>query len=233
MPKQAHPMKTEGNHTQRPSKEGKAGKVSLAVVRRLPRYYRYLHELWQKGVERVSSRQLAGQLSLTASQIRQDFNCFGGFGQQGYGYNVKSLMDNMADIIGIDKGYRGILIGVGNLGRALCNNFDFAAAGIQLDALFESAPVLIGQTIGRWPVRPVEQLEDYVRVHRTDVAVLTLSGGGVSAVVTQLVELGVKGFWNFSNVDLPLAHPDVKVENVHLSDSLMTLCYQVGEEGAS
>lgn len=202
--------------------------VSKAVIQRLPRYYRNICELKAEGVQRISSRALAERMGLTASQIRQDFNCFGGFGQQGYGYNVDKLLDELGAILGLHAGRTAILIGAGNLGRALLNNFDFAASGFELLCAFDANPELAGKRFGGFEVRHSDTLSAFLEEHRPDVAVLTIPRGNAPALARKLVERGIRGLWNFTGEDLHLEGLGVPVENVHLSDSMMTLCHLVG-----
>ena len=202
--------------------------VSKAVIQRLPRYYRNICELKAEGVQRISSRALAERMGLTASQIRQDFNCFGGFGQQGYGYNVDKLLDELGAILGLRAGRTAILIGAGNLGRALLNNFDFAASGFELLCAFDANPELTGQRFGGFEVRHSDTLSAFLEERKPDVAVLTIPRGNAPALARKLVERGIRGPWNFTGEDLHLEGLGVPVENVHLSDSMMTLCHLVG-----
>lgn len=206
--------------------------VSKAVVQRLPRYFRNVLELKAEGVQRISSRALAERMGLTASQIRQDFNCFGGFGQQGYGYNVDKLIEELGAILGLRAGRTAILIGAGNLGRALLNNFDFAASGFELLCAFDADPALDGKEFGGHKVRGISTLHEYLRQNRPDVAVLTLPRTHAPAIAHDLVDHGIRGLWNFTGEDLHLEGLGVPVENVHLSDSLMTLCHLVGMDEA-
>ena len=202
--------------------------VSKAVIQRLPRYYRNICELKAEGAQRISSRALAERMGLTASQIRQDFNCFGGFGQQGYGYNVEKLQEELGAILGLRAGRTAILLGVGNLGRALLNNFNFSASGFELLCAFDASPELIGRSFGGYEVRDAKELERYIDELHPDVAVLTIPRGNAPAIARSLVERGIRGLWNFTGEDLHLEGLGVPVENVHLSDSLMTLCQLVG-----
>ena len=202
--------------------------VSKAVIQRLPRYYRNICELKAEGAQRISSRALAERMGLTASQIRQDFNCFGGFGQQGYGYNIEKLQEELGAILGLRAGRTAILLGVGNLGRALLNNFNFSASGFELLCAFDASPELIGRSFGGYEVRDAKELERYIDELHPDVAVLTIPRGNAPAIARSLVERGIRGLWNFSGEDLHLEGLGVPVENVHLSDSLMTLCQLVG-----
>lgn len=202
--------------------------VSKAVIQRLPRYYRNICELKAEGAQRISSRALAERMGLTASQIRQDFNCFGGFGQQGYGYNIEKLQEELGAILGLRAGRKAILLGVGNLGRALLNNFNFSASGFELLCAFDASPELIGRSFGGYEVRDAKELERYIDELHPDVAVLTIPRGNAPAIARSLVERGIRGLWNFTGEDLHLEGLGVPVENVHLSDSLMTLCQLVG-----
>lgn len=202
--------------------------VSKAVIQRLPRYYRNICELKAEGAQRISSRALAERMGLTASQIRQDFNCFGGFGQQGYGYNIEKLQEELGAILGLRAGRTAILLGVGNLGRALLNNFNFSASGFELLCAFDANPGLIGRSFGGHEVKAPGELDAYIAEHHPDVAVLTIPRGNAPAIARDLVERGVRGLWNFTGEDLHLEGLGVPVENVHLSDSLMTLCQLVG-----
>lgn len=204
--------------------------VSKAVIQRLPRYYRNICELKAEGVQRISSRALAERMGLTASQIRQDFNCFGGFGQQGYGYNVDKLREELGAILGLHAKRTAILIGAGNLGRALLNNFDFSASGFRLLCAFDANPELIGQKFGGHEVRDSADLDDFLVRRKPDIAVLTLPRGHAPDLAHDLVDQGIRGLWNFTGEDLHLEGLGVPVENVHLSDSLMTLCHLVEQE---
>lgn len=202
--------------------------VSKAVIQRLPRYYRNICELKAEGAQRISSRALAERMGLTASQIRQDFNCFGGFGQQGYGYNIEKLQEELGAILGLRAGRTAILLGVGNLGRALLNNFNFSASGFELLCAFDANPDLIGRSFGGHEVKAAGELDAYIAEYHPDVAVLTIPRGNAPAIARDLVERGIRGLWNFTGEDLHLEGLGVPVENVHLSDSLMTLCQLVG-----
>ena len=201
--------------------------VSISVIRRLPRYYRYLGMLLHSGVTRISSKELAAQMKVTASQIRQDLNCFGGFGQQGYGYNVAELRSEIGHILGIDSGYRLIVVGAGHLGHALLQNFDFQKVGFQVDTAFDVSPALIGTKIHDVTIRPMEELEHYVEEYHPNVAVLTVPQSVAQPLADRLIALGVKGFWNFTNVELSSPNPDVQFENIHFADSLLTLSYRI------
>lgn len=193
----------------------------MSVIKRLPRYYRFLGELKNKGVTRISSRELSNKMGLTASQIRQDFNCFGGFGQQGYGYNVEQLHYEIGKILGLGNGFKTILIGAGNLGRAIATHMSFEARGFNLIGIFDKNEAMAGNMVRGIPVRQTDGLDDFCREYHPTVAVLCIPSEGAAATVDQLIELGIKGFWNFSHCDIAAKHPGVAVENVHLSDSLM------------
>lgn len=205
-------------------------KVSEAVIRRLPRYYRHLTDLNQSGVVRISSSALGNSMGLTASQIRQDLSCFGEFGQQGYGYNVDKLLNEIADILGMNQGHTAVILGAGNLGRALIENFRFESSGFQLRAAFDVLPELVGTTIAGTDVLHADQLEDYLAQHPASVGILTVPRHVASAMAERLVACGVRGIWNFTNTELDIQRPDVRVESVHFSDSLLTLSYMISEE---
>ncbi|MCB5940845.1 redox-sensing transcriptional repressor Rex [bacterium 210820-DFI.6.52] len=201
--------------------------VSLSVIRRLPRYYRFLGDLLQNGVGRISSKELSQKMNLTASQIRQDLNCFGGFGQQGYGYNIEQLHREIGRIIGVDTMHDTILIGAGNLGSAIAAHMNFEKRGFRLVGIFDSDPQKSGEIIAGLPVRSTGELETFCRENHPTIAILCIPKTAAPKVAPQLVDLGITGFWNFSHYDLRVDHSDVVVENVHLGDSLLTLCYQV------
>lgn len=205
-------------------------RVSFAVIRRLPKYYRYLDELHARGVTRISSKALAGEMGLTASQIRQDLNCFGGFGQRGYGYNVEKLRSEIADILGLNRQNRAILLGVGNLGRALINNFGFDLCGFRLVAAFDVSAGIVGSKINNIPVYHFDSLESFVQDDPPELAVLTIPASETFDIASKLEKLGIKSIWNFTNIDLRPEDTSLKVENVHFADSLMTLCYMINEE---
>ncbi|MBR4580925.1 MAG: redox-sensing transcriptional repressor Rex [Lachnospiraceae bacterium] len=201
-------------------------KISQAVISRLPRYLRYLGDLKDEGVERISSHDLSVRMHVTASQIRQDFNHFGGFGQQGYGYNVSFLYDEIAKIIGLDHKHTLIIIGAGNLGQALANYMNFERRGFIILGIFDKNPALIGKKVRDMEIEDISKAPDFVKKHEIEIAVLTLPKVGATEVVGKLVDSGIKGIWNFAHVDLDL--PDsVIVENVHLSESLMKLSYKL------
>ena len=210
----------------------KKQKVSSAVIRRLPRYYRHLTDLSQAGVVRISSSALGKSMNLTASQIRQDLSCFGEFGQQGYGYNVESLRAEVAEKLGMSRSHTIVFLGVGNLGRALIENFSFANGGFELTAAFDVAPELIGTQISGIQVYSIAELDQYLQDHPTSVGVLTVPQSAAAAMSERLIRGGVKGIWNFTNSDLHVENSGsgVIVENVHFADSLLTLSYLISEE---
>lgn len=201
--------------------------ISDAVIRRLPRYYRQLTELCARGIVRTSSHSLGQEMNITASQIRQDFSCFGEFGQQGYGYNVEELRTEIGHILGVDNDHHLVMIGVGNLGRALLNNFPFESSGFSVDAAFDVSPNVIGTAINGVPVYSTDELEQYLRQHPVDVVVLTIPQAVAQDMASRLIALGIKGFWNFTNVELSSSDPEVKFENIHFVDSLLALSYRI------
>ena len=203
--------------------------VSLSVVRRLPRYHRFLKELLASGTVRISSGDLSAKMGLTASQIRQDLNCFGGFGQQGYGYNVKDLYEEIGKILGFDKRRKAILLGAGNLGRAIALHMDFSSRGFELLAIFDSNPALVGMDVCGVTVSDCANLEAFCRMIRPDVAILCIPKEAARSLAGTLVDCGIRGFWNFNHYDMTLDYPGIAVENVHLGDSLSTLCFRVNE----
>ncbi len=206
--------------------------ISQAVISRLPRYFRYLGELKDDGVERVSSQELSEIMQVTASQIRQDFNNFGGFGQQGYGYNVEYLYNEIGKILGLNKKHHLVLIGAGNLGQALANYMDFERRGFVICGIFDVNPVLIGRRVRDIEVMSMEHLEPFIKEHNIDIGILTVPKSVVVDVADRLVKCGIKAIWNFAHIDLDLPE-GVLVENVHLSDSLMKLSYNIGRYEAS
>ena len=201
--------------------------ISDAVIRRLPRYYRQLTDLCNRGVVRISSHSLGQEMNITASQIRQDFSCFGEFGQQGYGYNVEELRSEIGHILGVDNDHHLIMIGVGNLGRALLHNFHFSQAGFTVDAAFDISPSVVGTSVNGIPVYSMQELDSFVQQNHIDVVVLTIPQSVAQDTATHLIELGVRGFWNFTNVELSSPTDDVKFENIHFADSLLTLSYRI------
>ncbi|WP_312692943.1 redox-sensing transcriptional repressor Rex [Caproiciproducens sp.] len=201
--------------------------ISMSVIRRLPRYYRFLTHLKHKGVTRISSTELSVKLGLTASQIRQDLNCFGGFGQQGYGYIVDQLCDEIGNILGLSNEYKAILIGAGNLGRAIASHMSFDEEGFRLVGIFDSSPSKTGTRINGQIVRDTVELEEFCQKEQPAMAVLCIPRDGVHVVIERLYNLGVRNYWNFSHYDIAMRYEDTVVENVHLNDSLMTLCYRI------
>lgn len=202
--------------------------ISLAVIKRLPKYYRNLSELLEMQVERISSKELSERMQVTASQIRQDLNNFGGFGQQGYGYNVEYLHTEIGKILGLTKKYNMIIVGAGNLGRALANYTDFERLGFVLDCMFDTKDDLIGTSIRGVEIMDIADLERYMQEHKVDIAAITIPKEYAPEVARNLVNWGVRSIWNFAPIDLHLP-TDVKVENVHLADSLLRLSYNLKE----
>ena len=200
--------------------------ISQAVIGRVPRYFRYLGELRDQGIERISSQELSSIMKVTASQIRQDFNNFGGFGQQGYGYKVEYLYEEIGKILGLDKTHNLIIIGAGNLGQALANYMNFEKRGFIFRGMFDNNSALFGKKIRNLEVRPMEEMESFVKENNIDVAVLTIPKSSAVAVAEKLFNNGIKGIWNFAHVDLNVPK-EIQVENVHLSDSLMKLTYNI------
>lgn len=201
--------------------------ISMSVIKRLPRYYRFLGNLKDNGITRISSKELSIRMGLTASQIRQDLNCFGGFGQQGYGYNVESLYNEIGKILGVNNGYKTIIIGAGNLGRAIAMHMSFEARGFELIGIFDKNEAIMGQMIRGIPIRNTSMVDDFCRENLPVVAILCIPSDNCEEVIDQLVSVGIKGFWNFTHFDIAAKYPEVAVENVHLSDSIMTLSYQI------
>ncbi len=207
----------------------KKEKVSSAVIRRLPRYYRHLSDLRLAGVERISSSALGRSMGLTASQIRQDLSCFGEFGQQGYGYNVNRLSEEIAGILGMNRGHTAIVLGVGNLGRALLENFPFERSGFTLAAAFDIDPAIAGRELCGVPVYHADRLEQYLAGHPTGIGVLTVPRSAANVTAARLARGGVKGIWNFTNIELNIAGLGTVVEDVHFADSLLSLSYMITE----
>ena len=202
--------------------------ISKAVIKRLPRYYRYLGELLEAGVERISSGELSERMKVTASQIRQDLNNFGGFGQQGYGYNVRYLHDEIGKILGLNRIHNMVIIGAGNLGQALANYASFERSGFRTVGLFDVNPVLQGVTVRGITIRMVDELPEFIKENKVEIATLTLPKSRAKEMAQLLVEYGIRAIWNFAHTDLNLVLPrDVIVENVHLSESLMRLSYNL------
>lgn len=204
--------------------------ISIQVIKRLPRYYRFLTELEANGTERISSTKLAAVMSSTASQVRQDLNCFGGFGQQGYGYSVQNLRAEIGRILGLDNVRGTILLGAGNLGRAIATHLNFEQMGFKLTAIFEKDPKLVGTMLRGIRVMSDDDIERYISEHHVDTAILALPKDAVEKLIDKLYSLGIRNYWNFSHYDIARRYADVTVENVHLSDSLMTLCYRINDK---
>ena len=201
--------------------------ISDAVIRRLPRYYRQLTDLCARGIVRISSHSLGQEMNITASQIRQDFSCFGEFGQQGYGYNVEELRTEIGHILCVDNDHHLIMIGVGNLGHALLQNFPFSQTGFTVDAAFDVSAGVIGSTVNGVPIFSMDELDDFIQSHSVDVVVLTIPQSVAQDTADHLISLGIRGFWNFTNVELSSPSEDVKFENIHFADSLLTLSYRI------
>lgn len=206
-----------------------AKQISMPVIRRLPRYHRFLTELESQGVERISSNQLATIMRSTASQIRQDLNCFGGFGQQGYGYPVTQLKEEIGKILGLDKSFKAILLGAGNMGRAVATHMNFSRQGFELTAVFDKNESVVGTMLRGITIMSDDNIEKYCADNHVDAAFLCLPRNAVKPLIDKLYALGIKCFWNFSHYDIKNDYKDAIVENVHMSDSLMTLCYRINE----
>lgn len=204
-----------------------AGVISESVIKRLPRYYRYLCELKLEGRERISSRELSLRTGFTASQIRQDLNCFGGFGHQGYGYNIEILQSEIGQILNLDRPKSTILIGMGNLGRAVAMHMNFESKGFHLIGLFDAKESLVGQIVRNQPIRSTNTLDEFCREYLPKVAILCIPKEAAESISEQLIKLGIKAFWNFSHFDIAIKHPEVIVQNMHFSDSLMQLSYKI------
>ena len=202
-------------------------RISSAVIKRLPRYFRYLRELLEAGRMRISSGELSKMMHVTASQIRQDLNCFGGFGQQGYGYNVKYLYSKISEILGVEEHYRAVIIGAGHLGLALVGSPMFSKRGVTLTALFDNSPDLVGKEYGPLHIYDIAELDTYIKRNNIDIAVLTLPRMYAKETAERLASLGIRGIWNFTNVELDLEELGITVQNVHIGDSLMQLTYRV------
>ncbi|MBQ6684899.1 MAG: redox-sensing transcriptional repressor Rex [Firmicutes bacterium] len=205
------------------------GKISKAVIKRLPRYRRYLEDLMKKGVDRISSNELSNLIGYTASQIRQDLNNFGGFGQQGYGYNVKALHAEISKILGLDREYKMIIVGCGNLGQALANYTHYYKAGFIVCGMFDINPRLVGLSINDIEVMDYSALDEYLEQNQIDIGIICTNKGSAQEVADKLVMGKVKGIWNFAAVDLDVSD-DVALENVHLSDSLQSLAYNINHK---
>ncbi len=203
----------------------KKSEISASVIKRLPRYYRFIGELIKQGAVRSSSGELAEKMSLTASQIRQDLNCFGGFGQQGYGYNLVELQKEIGKILGIDRGYKAVLFGAGNLGKAIACHMNFGEYGWELIGIFDSDLRKENESVAGLPVMHISRVESFIIENRPEIAILCIPKAAAQEYADKLVSLGIKAFWNFSHYDLTVSHKDIVVQNVHLGDSIMRLSY--------
>ena len=201
--------------------------VSNAVIKRLPRYHRYLGDLLREGTLRISSAELSKIMNVTASQIRQDLNCFGGFGQQGYGYNVKYLYGKISELLGVKEGFRAVIVGAGNLGKALAATHMFERRGVERVAMFDINPEVVGTEICEIPVYHINELYDFCKKENVAIGVLTVPKEAAYEVSEIMINAGVRGIWNFANMELKISSPGVIVENIHLGDSLMKLCYEL------
>ncbi|MBQ4290127.1 MAG: redox-sensing transcriptional repressor Rex [Clostridia bacterium] len=201
--------------------------VSPAVINRLPRYYRYLRELLRQGILRISSGELSEKMNVTASQIRQDLNCFGGFGQQGYGYNVTYLCSKISDILGVSNGFTSVIVGTGNMGRALAGSTMFEHRGVNLIGLFDNAPSVIGQIVDGYQVMDVETLPAFAEKYHIDIAILTVPKAEAETVAQKILSSGIRAIWNFSSAEILQENPVAIVENVHMGDSLMKLMFEL------
>lgn len=201
--------------------------ISMSVIRRLPRYYRFLSELNDQNIDKISSTKLAQIMNVTASQVRQDLNCFGGFGQQGYGYSVSQLKEEIKNILGLNNDYKAILIGAGNLGKADAMHMNFEKLGFELIACFDNNEQKVGSKLNGITVKNESELDDFCNKNHIDTAFLCIPRVCVENVLDKLYSHGIKNYWNFSHYDINARYNDTMVENVHLSDSLMTLCYRM------
>ena len=205
----------------------KEQKISVSVIKRLPRYYRFLGELKREGITRISSGELAEKMKLTASQIRQDLNNFGGFGQQGYGYNVEMLYDEIGEILGLSNLTNAIMLGIGKLGVVVAENMDFKKQGFKLIGAFDIDPNVVGKTVAGIEVKNLSEIEAFCKKHRPKAAFMCVPSSAAPELAEKLIDLGVIGFWNFSHYDIRIKHPEVAVENVHFGDTLMRLSYKI------
>ncbi|MCI5946265.1 MAG: redox-sensing transcriptional repressor Rex [Oscillospiraceae bacterium] len=203
----------------------KRSEISSSVIKRLPRYYRFIGELIKQGIVRSSSGELAEKMSLTASQIRQDLNCFGGFGQQGYGYNLVELRTEIGKILGIDRGYKAVLFGAGNLGKAIASHMNFGEYGWELIGIFDSDLRKENEKVADLSVMHISRMESFITENKPEIAILCIPKVAAQEYADKLVSLGIKAFWNFSHYDLAVSHKNIVVQNVHLGDSIMTLSY--------
>lgn len=201
--------------------------ISPMVIKRLPRYYRYLREVIRDGRSRISSSELSERMNVTASQIRQDLNCFGEFGQQGYGYNVTFLYAKICELLGVSEGYSAIVIGAGNLGKALVRNPMFEKRGVEIAAMFDVSPQCVGEEVAGVRVRDMKELDEFCANNVVDIAVLTLPKENAEQIAAHVIDLGIMGIWNFTGKELDRIFPQAVIKNVHIGDSLMTLCYEL------
>lgn len=206
----------------------KSKNISMAVIKRLPKYHRYLDELLKNDVDRISSKELGEKIGFTASQIRQDLNCFGDFGQQGYGYNVKELYNQISGILGLDRNYKAVLIGAGNIGQAVSNYTRFDKLGFKIVSIFDANPKLVGMKIRDVEIRDIDEMKSFLTSEKIDIGIICVPRKNAQTVSDDLVKGGIKAIWNFAPVDL-VVPDDVKVENVHLSESLLTLLYLLND----
>jgi len=204
--------------------------ISISVIRRLPRYLRFLEALKNNGVVKISSKELASRMGLTASQIRQDLNCFGEFGQQGYGYSVPALYDEIKKILGLNHAFKTIMIGAGNLGRAVAMHLYFEGKGFDLIGIFDKNKALEGEKLNGIEIMLDDKIEQFCKEYAPEAAVLCVPDEAAETLCAKLASYGIKGSWNFTHYDITVAHPDAVVENVHLGDGLMTLCYKLSEQ---
>lgn len=202
----------------------------MSVIRRLPRYYRFISELADSGEQRISSGKLAELMNVTASQIRQDFNCFGGFGQQGYGYSISYLKSEMENILGLNKVNNAIILGAGNLGKAVALHINFAERDFNIKGIFETNPNIIGTKINDIEVMPESQVDEFIKNNDISIAMLCIPRQSVATIIDRLYNCGIKAYWNFSHFDIARKYSDTVVENVHMTDSLMTLSYRMNEK---
>ena len=208
----------------------KNNKISMSVIRRLPRYYRFVCELFDNGETRISSGKLAELMNVTASQIRQDFNCFGGFGQQGYGYSVSYLKEEIEKILGLKKMNNTIILGAGNLGKAVAMHINFMEKGFNVKGIFEKNPDIIGEKIRDIQIYPEDIIEDFIKENNITIAVLCIPKNSVSSIIDRLYNSGIKAYWNFSHYDIARKYSDTIIENVHMTDNLMTLSYLMNQK---
>lgn len=210
----------------------KRKRISNNVIRRMPMYLRKLDELQYHGIDRISSNELGSQMGLTPSQIRQDFSCFGEFGQQGYGYRVSQLRDQVARILGMNEHYSVVIVGVGNLGHALMENMRFEEFGFRLTGAFDSNPEKVGNLVSGITVMDSRNISEWLEEHPTDIVVLTVPKTVAKEMAIAVKNAGVKAIWNFTNIDLDLDKEEIQVESIHFSDSLLTLSYYISSQGS-